>query len=108
MQISIWMAENLHPLWNDLFLLGYVSYFAWPVLLGLILWFKRKEVAFDEWVTALVFFYAVNYAMYALVPAMGPRYYQAAFFDGPVQGLLFGDHFDLMFRSSPLARDCFP
>lgn len=107
-QISIWMAENLHPLWNDVFLVAYTTYFFWPAILGLILWFKRKEIAFDEWVTALMFFYAVNYAMYALVPAMGPRYYQAAFFDGPVQGLFVAEQLDLMFRTSPLARDCFP
>lgn len=107
-QISIWMAEHLPPLWNDVFLAAYTTYFAWPVLLGLLLWWKRKEILYDEWVTALMFFFAVNYALYAVVPAMGPRYYQAAFFDGPVQGLFFAEQLDLAFRGSPLARDCFP
>jgi len=83
-------------------------YLVWPALLGLVLWFRRRELAFDEWVTALMFFYAVNYAFYAIVPAMGPRYFQAAYFDGPVPGMWFATQLDLMFRDSPLARDCFP
>jgi PAP2 superfamily len=108
LQPSIWLDRNL-PLWAmDVFLGAYTTYFVWPLLLGLVLWFKRKEVQFDEWVTALMFFYAVNYAFYAMVPAMGPRYFQAAYFDGPVQGAWFATQLDLIFRDSPLARDCFP
>lgn len=107
-QPSIWLDRHL-PAWAfDVFLGAYTTYFVWPALLGLVLWFKRKEVQFDEWVTALMFFYAVNYAFYAMVPAMGPRYFQAAYFDGPVHGAWFATHIDLMFRDSPLARDCFP
>lgn len=107
-QLSIWMDRNFHPLLNDLLLGAYLTYFFWPVALGLLLWFRGKEGKFDEWVTALVIFYAVNYAFYAFVPAMGPRYYQAAYFDGPVAGLLWASQLDLMFQASPLARDCFP
>jgi len=108
LQPSIWLDRNL-PVWAfDLFLGAYTTYFVWPALLGLVLWFKRKEIQFDEWVTALMFFYAVNYAFYALVPAMGPRYFQAAWFDGPVPGMWFATELDLLFRASPLARDCFP
>ncbi len=108
LQPSIWLDRNL-PAWAmDVFLGAYTTYFVWPLLLGLVLWFKRKEVQFDEWVTALMFFYAVNYAFYAIVPAMGPRYFQAAYFDGPVQGAWFATQIDLAFRDSPLARDCFP
>lgn len=108
MQPSIWLDQNL-PHWAfDLLLGAYTTYFVWPALLGLVLWFKRKELQFDEWVTALMFFYAVNYAFYSLVPAMGPRYFQAAYFDGPVPGLFFASELDLLFQASPLARDCFP
>lgn len=107
-QLSIWLDRNL-PAWAfDVFLGAYTTYFVWPALLGLVLWFRRRELAFDEWVTALMFFYAVNYAFYAIVPAMGPRYFQAAYFDGPVPGMWFATQLDLMFRDSPLARDCFP
>lgn len=107
-QLSIWMDQNFHPLLNDLLLGAYFSYFFWPVALGLLLWLRGRERKFDEWVTALVIFYALNYAFYALVPAMGPRYYQAAYFDGPVAGWLWASQLDLMFQTSPLARDCFP
>ncbi|AKU89925.1 phosphatase PAP2 family protein [Vulgatibacter incomptus] len=107
LQPSIWLQAQVPPLLNDVLLGAYTTYFVWPLALGLVLWFKRKEIQFDEWVTALMFFYAVNYALYALVPAMGPRYFQAAFFDGPVHGYL-APQIDLMFRGSPLARDCFP
>jgi len=107
-QPSIWLAERVPPLLNDVLLGAYTTYFLWPAALGLVLWLQRKDVQFDEWATALMFFYAVNFALYAAVPAMGPRYYQAAFFDGPVHGWFIASHVDLMFRESPLARDCFP
>ncbi len=107
-QLSIWMDQNFPPLLNDILLGAYFTYFFWPVLLGLLLWARGKEAQFDEWVTALVIFYAVNYAFYAFVPAMGPRYYQAAYFDGPVAGILWASQLDLLFQASPLARDCFP
>lgn len=107
-QLSIWMDRSFPPLLNDLLLGAYVTYFFWPVLLGFLVWRRGSEGKFDEWVTALVIFYAVNYAFYAFVPAMGPRYYQAAYFDGPVRGLLWASQLDLMFQASPLARDCFP
>lgn len=107
-QISIWMDQNFPPLLNDILLGAYLTYFFWPVALGLLLWFRARETKFDEWVTALVIFYAVNYAFYAFVPAMGPRYYQAAHFDGLVPGVLWASQLDLMFQTSPLARDCFP
>lgn len=107
-QLSIWMDRNFPPLVMDVLLGAYLTYFFWPVALGLLLYFRGKEGKFDEWVTALVIFYAVNYAFYAYVPAMGPRYYQAAYFDGPVSGMFWATELDLMFRASPLARDCFP
>lgn len=107
-QLSIWMDQNFPPLLNDVLLGAYTTYFFWPAALGLLLWLRGRESEFDEWVTALMFFYAVNYAMYAIVPAMGPRYFQAAHFDGPVPGLFIASQIDLMFQGSPLARDCFP
>lgn len=108
LQPAIALQHLLHPLANDVFLAAYTTYFAWPAALGLVLWFARRDDAYDEWSTALMFFFAVNYAFYAAVPAMGPRYFQAAWFDGPVQGLFLAQHVDLMFRDSPIARDCFP
>jgi len=107
-QPSIWLAARVPPFLNDVFLAAYTTYFLWPAALGLVLWLQRKDIQFDEWATALMFFYAVNFALYAAVPAMGPRYYQAAFFDGPVHGWFLAPHIDVMFRGSPLARDCFP
>lgn len=107
-QLSIWMDRRFPPLLNDVLLGAYTTYFLWPAALGLLLWAKGKEARFDEWVTALMFFYSVNYALYTVVPAMGPRYFQAAYFDGPVQGLFLASQIDLLFQGSPLARDCFP
>lgn len=107
-QLSIWMQHAVPAGVMEVLLISYTTYFFWPAALGLLLWLRRKEVQFDEWVTALMFFFVVNYAFYAIVPAMGPRYFQSAWFDGPVNGLYFAPAIDLMFRDSPLARDCFP
>jgi hypothetical protein len=108
LQPAVALQHLLPPLANDLFLGAYTTYFLWPAALGLVLWFSRRDDAYDEWATALMFFFAVNYAFYAAVPAMGPRYFQSAWFDGPVQGVFLAQHIDLMFRDSPIARDCFP
>lgn len=108
LQPAIALQHLVPPLANDVFLGAYTTYFLWPAALGLVLWFSRRDDAYDEWATALMFFFAVNYAFYAAVPAMGPRYFQAAWFDGPVRGVFLAPRIDLMFRDSPIARDCFP
>ncbi len=107
--LTTWLDGKVPPLLNDLALGAYTTHFGWPLVLGLLLWFRGKEEAFDEFVTALVFFAVVNYVLYVTVPVMGPRYFRAAQYDGVVQGALgIAPWVDLAFRDSPFARDCFP
>lgn len=108
LQPAITLQALLPPLVNDVLLAAYTTYFLWPAALGLVIWLSRRDEVYDEWATALMFFFAVNYAFYAAVPAMGPRYFQSAWFEGPVQGVFLAQHIDQMFRDSPIARDCFP
>jgi membrane-associated phospholipid phosphatase len=50
----------------------------------------------------------VNYFCYALVPAIGPRYFLFHAFPGPLQGLWLTPFLDSVMRTPPFARDCFP
>ena len=106
---TLWLDGKVPPLVADAAMLAYTTHFGWPLVLGLVLWFRRKEEAFDEFLTALLFFTVVNYVFYVTVPVMGPRYFRAAQYDGLVPGVLgIAQWVDLAFRGSPFARDCFP
>ena len=108
-QLSVSVQDAISPLMNDVLLAAYTTHFFWPLCTGLVLWWLRLAAAFDEYLTALVSFVAINYAMYALVPVVGPRFAQASAFHGAVHGKLgIADYLDGVFRHSPFVRDCFP
>ncbi|MGZ3457111.1 MAG: phosphatase PAP2 family protein, partial [Archangium sp.] len=78
------------------------------VVLGAVLYFTGRREAFDEYLLALSLFFAFNYLSYALVPAIGPRYFLFHSFSEPVKGLWLTPYLDSVMRTPPFAKDCFP
>jgi len=107
MQPSIALAPHLTGWESNLLMLCYVSYYLWPVLLGALLWAFRGEAAFDRWSLAVMVILLLNFALYAAVPAVGPRFAQAESFAVPVVGDVAAPLFRAFMRS-PFHRDCFP
>jgi hypothetical protein len=105
---SLWVAPYMTPWLNDLMMACYMSYFLWPVLIGAIYFVNDRMVDFDRWTLAICFFFALNYAGYLAVPAIGPRFALLDQFDGPIRGHLWAGQLATAISHSPYIRDCFP
>jgi PAP2 superfamily len=107
-QASVVLGELVPPWLTELLMLCYYGHFVWPVALGVVLYFTGRREAFDEYLIALGLYFSFNYFFYALVPAVGPRYFLFHQFPEPLQGLWLTPLLDSLMREPPFARDCFP
>jgi hypothetical protein len=108
LQVSVWLSDGLPGWMHDILMLCYYSHFIWAPMLGVVLYLKKRRSAFDELILGLTIFFSINYACYALVPAIGPRFFLIDAFAGPLDGPLLTPVLDSMMRSPKFARDCFP
>jgi len=107
-QPSVWLAPHIAPWVNDVLMACYASYYFWPALVGFLYLWMNKERAFDRWATIVALAAFINYCLYIVVPAEGPRFMLAGAFAEPVQGRFFATWLWEEFRHSPYLRDCFP
>nr|WP_225888955.1 phosphatase PAP2 family protein [Myxococcus xanthus] len=102
------VLSRVVPAWlNDILMVCYYGHFVWALVMGLVLYRRPGGAEYDEYLTALGLLFFLNYAAYALVPAVGPRYFLVDAFDGPLQGTLT-PLLDSLMRKPLFARDCFP
>jgi hypothetical protein len=107
-QVSVVLSDAAPGWLHDVLMLCYYSHFLWAPLLGVVLYLHRRRAGFDELILGLSLFFSLNYACYALVPAIGPRFFLIDAFAGPLDGPLLTPTLDSMMRSPAFARDCFP
>ncbi|MCY1023162.1 phosphatase PAP2 family protein [Pyxidicoccus sp. MSG2] len=109
-QAAVELAHRVPPWLNDILLICYYGHFVWPLVLGVALYRRARGVSsdFSEYLTGLGMLFLFNYAAYALVPAVGPRYFLIGSFDGPLQGAMLTPVLDSLMRAPRYARDCFP
>lgn len=107
-QASVVLGHLVPPWLTDILMVCYYGHFIWPLVLGAVLYFTGRREAFDEYLLALSLFFAFNYVCYALVPAIGPRYFLFSSFSEPVKGLWVTPILDSVMRTPPFSRDCFP
>ncbi len=105
---SVAAARYAAPWLTEILMVCYYSYFVLALLLGGALYWRGERRAFDEFVLALSLFYSVSYALYAAVPAIGPRFFLAGMFPSPLTGAFFTPYLDALMRTTPFNRDCFP
>ena len=105
---SAW-AGHLVPGWAmDALLACYYTYFLWPAVVAAVLYFRRDRAVFEQFSLALALCFTLNFALYALVPAVGPRFYLAGQFDGPLRGAHLAPYLESLMRTPTFLRDCFP
>ncbi len=69
-----WHHAFGRPWWlTDFAYLMYVSYYALPLALGVILYLQRRRAHFDELVFTVVLCFYLTYVGYLLFPTVGPR-----------------------------------
>jgi hypothetical protein len=107
---GLWLEQRTPAPVLDALYVCYTSYYFWPVSIGLILFAQGKErvAAFDRYILGYVLLMLTSYALYLTVPAIGPRFFLAAEYAGPVRAGPLGRWFDTLFRGAPYFRDCFP
>ncbi|GHG95929.1 hypothetical protein GCM10012319_59970 [Comamonas sp. KCTC 72670] len=102
------VLARIVPAWlNDVLLVCYYGHFVWALVLGLVLYRRPGGAEYEEFLTALGLLFCLNYAAYALVPAVGPRYFLVDAFDGPLRGTV-APLLDSVMRTPMFSRDCFP
>lgn len=105
---SIWAGHALPGWAMDVLLACYYTYFAWPALLAAVLYFRRDRGAFEQFSLAMALCFTLNFTFYALVPAVGPRFYLAPLFDRPLGGAYLTPYLESAMRTPDFLRDCFP
>jgi membrane-associated phospholipid phosphatase len=75
--VTVWAQRLVRPWLNDLFYGFYSTYYFISLTLGLVLWSRSRSEA-RRFVFTLMVVYYVSWTGYFLIPALGPRFTQAA------------------------------
>ncbi|MEW5702877.1 MAG: phosphatase PAP2 family protein [Candidatus Zixiibacteriota bacterium] len=86
---NVWILPVQSAPLNDLFMLGYVSYYPLVAMLPLALYFGRRYLELSRALYAMTTAFVISYALFVLYPLEGPRYYLAGSLPGPLAGLCF-------------------
>lgn len=79
------------PLFTDLMILAYCSYYVLPLVFVGVLYGKGKEQEFDEAAFSIVLTFYLSYIGYMLIPALGPRFALAPLHHEGLKGLILAD-----------------
>ena len=75
--VTVWAQRLVHPILNDIFYSFYSTYYFISLSLGLTLWLRDRPAA-RRFVFTLMVVYYVSWTGYFIIPALGPRFAQAA------------------------------
>jgi membrane-associated phospholipid phosphatase len=71
---TVLLERFVHPLLTTVLQFAYISYYFMAIVLGAVLFLKKKETAFDEAIFGIILCFYLSYVGYLLVPAVGPRF----------------------------------
>lgn len=75
--VTIWAQRLVRPWLNDVFYSFYSTYYFIALTLTIVLW-RRDRATARRFIFTLMVVYYVSYTGYFLIPALGPRFAQAA------------------------------
>jgi len=75
--VTVWAQRLVRPWLNDLFYVFYSTYYFIALTLSLFLWLRSRADA-RRFVFTLMVVYYVSWTGYFIIPALGPRFAQAA------------------------------
>ena len=75
--VTVWAQRLVRPWLNDVFYSFYSTYYFIALTLGIVLWVRDRATA-RRFVYTLMVVYYVSWTGYFIVPALGPRFAQAA------------------------------
>ncbi len=68
------LERFIHPALTTVLQIAYIGYYPMAVVLGVVLFTKRKQSQFDEAIFGIILCFYLSYLGYLLIPAVGPRY----------------------------------
>lgn len=108
---TVWIERFTWPPLTEVFQLTYSTYYLLPVILGVVLWRKKRFDSFFFFVFVLMFGFYLSYLGYIAVPAIGPRFLPSIIEaqTKPLTGVwLFQPVRQMLDRAEGITRDCFP
>jgi membrane-associated phospholipid phosphatase len=108
---TVWIERFTWPPLTEAFQLTYSTYYLLPVILGVVLWRKKRFDSFFFFVFVLMFGFYLSYLGYIAVPAIGPRFLPSIVEaqTKPLTGVwLFQPVRQMLDRAEGITRDCFP
>lgn len=108
---TVWIEPFTWPPLTEVFQLTYSTYYLLPVILGVVLWRKKRFDSFFFFVFVLMFGFYLSYLGYIAVPAIGPRFLPSIVEaqTKPLTGVwFFLPVRQLLDRAEGITRDCFP
>ena len=106
---TVMLEGIMRPLLTDILQAAYSSYYFLPVTLGVVLWVRKEDKAFDRSLFLIMLCFYLSYAGYMLMPAIGPRFtmdhlqykdLEGLFITAPLQ--------EMLNRLEGVKRDAFP
>ena len=71
---TVLLERLIHPWLTTMMQFAYISYYPMATALGVVLYVKKNETAFDEAIFGIILCFYLSYLGYLLVPAVGPRF----------------------------------
>ena len=106
---TVMMERIMSPLLTDILQTAYSSYYFLPVSLGIALWIKKDDRAFDQSLFLIMLCFYLSYIGYMFMPAIGPRFTMNHLQNRDLQGLFVTAPLqELLNRLEGVKRDAFP
>ncbi len=86
---TIWLERLYHPLLNDLFMLGYLSYYFLMPTLAIALYVRNRIREMDHFLLAISIGFYFSYLVFILIPVEGPHRNLVYLEGKQLTGLLF-------------------
>jgi hypothetical protein len=107
LQPAVWLSQHHHAYLTEILFLAYASYYGWVAFTGIALG-RGERRPFHAYLSAIGITAFVQLAGYIFVPAIGPRFTEAAEMAVPLHGVWLADGLERSFRHAFYLRDCFP
>jgi hypothetical protein len=86
--LGLWVEQFDHPLLNEIFRLGYVSYYFIIVIGSAMHYFYGKLDNYEKMLAQITAAFCISYLMFIFLPTQGPRFFHAQLFNSNMDGLL--------------------
>lgn len=106
---TIWIEKIINPPLTELMYISYFFYFPMPLILVILLYYRKQFEALEELIILMFITYYVAYITYFFLPVEGPRFHLNHLQTVPLIGLFLSKPImSLINFFEPNKLDCFP